>query len=1360
MAMHAAPGHSTVDIGISPFNPTYTTVVTAGIVVIDDTTHPVTGGGTLTLTVDGGSSSTVTLASNGSAIANLGQLSIGSHNLVVTFSGNSNFSGSTASSSISVADNVFSLVGTQTGTALFGELADIEGVAVDGHDNLYATERANNDVRKVDAFDNVTIVPTTGLNTPTGLVFDVTGNLYIADTGNNRVVKVDTNGVQTLVPIPGLSAPTYLSYDIDNNVLYVVDSGNMRVLSYVVSSGVVATAVTGINSVSHVSVLNGTLYVAGPSDGVFMIDTAGNRTPIFSTSQHPSTLLVGGQFGSSLYIGDNQSNMIIDSFQNQTQVNSPDDGMPIYDMATDSQGHVYVAKGGQVDLLAPGSTRAADVGTTFQQQHQAIFRLIFTSPQAQSAITLAEGPGPAFSSYRNPTCSGVNGACVGMAIFNPQIPGLAMGYLNASQSSTVLQLPLWGKAVGGEAAFNGTASQVASGVSTIGGVALDQAGNRYVSDSQNNKVFKISPSGGSTTLPFTGLSTPTFLAVDGAGAVYVYDSDNSQVERLDSNGNQTMVWNTNDEGAYVYDLTALAVDGDTNIVTTGLNYTNKYDAVRSPRRDLFAYAVSTSFRKRYDSNLPMTTGIAIDAYNYIYVTDTSGTLSVLAPDGTTSQRATGLSNPVGVAVDASQTVYIASANSNVITVIHADGSKESLTVNGLVNPGSLAMDAYGDLLLGDMSNQHLVYLDRTQENDQFGNVALNQTSTLAGSITSIGNQPFEIVQPLTVGVPFAQVASPTACVGVTQRHPSVRPAGVQRRGGVRPLDGDGATVLNPAASCDLSYSFTPTSTGPASATNTLLTNSPSFTGSAGGGLISLTGTSAAGTVAAATFNPAALTFTTGANTAAYNQTITLTNPGGATLTIASVAITGTNANDFQLVTNGCGTTLAAGANCSLTIGFTQIVAGTYTATLTATDSASPTTQTVALTGTVTGAPVASLTPPTLSFTTVTGSTSAVASGVLANTGTAPLQVYGVALTGANPGSFVETDNCANTTLATGASCTVNVSFHPSGVGSFNASLTVSDNSGTVVLPAVRASHPLDDGTTVTQSIALTGTATAVPEPVGSLTPPTLSYSATAGASSAAQTVVLSNSGNAPLTIASIALTGANASLFGETTTCGSTLAAGGNCSIAVLFHPTAAGTASASLVVTDNSGGTTTTHTTVLAGTGTSATTVAAADFTVTALPATQSSYRGRNVTYTIQVASLLASNPFTGTVTLAALNLPFGSTASFAPATLVPGTTQPTSAMTVTIPSVLAEAYPYSPALSLGATSAAMLFGFLALRRRKTSVPRLLLLLLIFGGMGLGLSGCGSGNGYAVPTSTTTITVTATSGTTVHSTTVTLTIQ
>lgn len=70
----------------------------------------------------------------------------------------------------------------------------------------------------------------------------------------------------------------------------------------------------------------------------------------------------------------------------------------------------------------------------------------------------------------------------------------------------------------------------------------------------------------------------------------------------------------------------------------------------------------------------------------------------------------------------------------------------------------------------------------------------------------------------------------------------------------------------------------------------------------------------------------------------------------------------------------------------------------------------------------------------------------------------------------------------------------------------------------------------------------------------------------------ASAITLTNSGNASLAITSITISGANASDFTQSDTCGSSVAAGGTCTINVIFEPSAAGTRSAALSIADTIG--------------------------------------------------------------------------------------------------------------------------------------------------------------------------------------------
>jgi hypothetical protein len=220
-----------------------------------------------------------------------------------------------------------------------------------------------------------------------------------------------------------------------------------------------------------------------------------------------------------------------------------------------------------------------------------------------------------------------------------------------------------------------------------------------------------------------------------------------------------------------------------------------------------------------------------------------------------------------------------------------------------------------------------------------------------------------------------------------------------------------------------------------------------------------------------------------------------------------------------------------------------------------TDGAASSPQKVTLTGT--GAAVVSLEPGTLTFAeTAGGQVSAAQEAKIKNPGTVPLKFAsgGIVIAGADASSFTKTTTCG-AQLAPGASCDVSIKFAPKAAGSLTATLIVSD-----------------DAAVSPQRVTLTGTGAAS----ATLGPATLAFPSTAvNVASAPLTAKLKNTSTLPLKIATngIAITGPGAGEFTKTTTCGTTLAPGASCNIAVTFKPKSVGSFTAELAVTDNAMG-------------------------------------------------------------------------------------------------------------------------------------------------------------------------------------------
>jgi hypothetical protein len=167
---------------------------------------------------------------------------------------------------------------------------------------------------------------------------------------------------------------------------------------------------------------------------------------------------------------------------------------------------------------------------------------------------------------------------------------------------------------------------------------------------------------------------------------------------------------------------------------------------------------------------------------------------------------------------------------------------------------------------------------------------------------------------------------------------------------------------------------------------------------------------------------------------------------------------------------------------------------------------------------------------------------------LTNSGTAPLTISSVTA----QGEFKVSDNCGKSVNA-GAKCTITVRSAPTTEGTLTGTVTIRDSA---------SSKP--------QVIELSGAGTVV-----ELAPTSLSFGTQpVHTKSAPQQVELSNTGSAALTINVVALENGNWTSFSQSNNCGSSVPAGGACTITVTFDPTKKGSLTADLDVYDSGGGT------------------------------------------------------------------------------------------------------------------------------------------------------------------------------------------
>lgn len=200
-------------------------------------------------------------------------------------------------------------------------------------------------------------------------------------------------------------------------------------------------------------------------------------------------------------------------------------------------------------------------------------------------------------------------------------------------------------------------------------------------------------------------------------------------------------------------------------------------------------------------------------------------------------------------------------------------------------------------------------------------------------------------------------------------------------------------------------------------------------------------------------------------------------------------------------------------------------------------------------------PMASVSPMNIDFGTLYLGSIVTQEVTVSNTGAAPMTIsdpWIAIVRGGNSDEFITVNLCPKS-LAAGKSCIMTVTFI---AGPFytpqTATLVVNDNAS--------------GGS---QTVTLTAT---VIDPLAVLSSSSLSFGTEkVGSATASKSITLSNPGGTALSIGSIAMGGVDPQDFSiVSNTCSTSLAAGKSCAIGVSFKPTAKGSRTASLVVTDN----------------------------------------------------------------------------------------------------------------------------------------------------------------------------------------------
>ena len=370
-----------------------------------------------------------------------------------------------------------------------------------------------------------------------------------------------------------------------------------------------------------------------------------------------------------------------------------------------------------------------------------------------------------------------------------------------------------------------------------------------------------------------------------------------------------------------------------------------------------------------------------------------------------------------------------------------------------------------------------------------------------------------------------------------------------------PVNGAAFSILNTALPATLqpnqqltvTVEFQPAAAGTDTGSLSVTSDDPG-----GAAIVSLGGSAAATTTPQLTVNPSAVNFGSVPLNTTATQTVTLTSGGSGSVTVSADSLSGAG---FAASGLSFPLTLAPGQTATLHLSFDPSTSGAAAGELMLTsNSSSGSTTVVQLSGTgaVPAMPLLTASVGSLAFGSVPVYTSTTLPVMLTSTGTAPVTISGVVLNGA---AFTDTGATLPITLNPSQSVRLQVTFLPVAAGSASGSLTVASNSA--------------GGSSL--QIGLSGTGTVVPAPVLNINSSVLQFGTVNIGATASQSVILSNTGNAPLSITTINLTGAT-QFSAALPSLPVTLQPNQQLALAVKFSPSSAGNSVGAISVNSDGG--------------------------------------------------------------------------------------------------------------------------------------------------------------------------------------------
>ena len=321
--------------------------------------------------------------------------------------------------------------------------------------------------------------------------------------------------------------------------------------------------------------------------------------------------------------------------------------------------------------------------------------------------------------------------------FGIAVDGAGNAWVTNAQGKSVTEISSAGTILSGATGYTG------GGLAGPTGIAIDASGNAWVTNHGANSVTELSSAGAilSGTNGYTGggIVSPFGIAIDGAGNAWVTIGDENSVTELSSAG--AILSGTNGyTGGGLNDPGGIALDGAGNAWAANLSG-NSVTKLSS------AGAILSGTNGYTGGGLNGPLGIAFDSSGNAWVADSGNSVTELSStgvflSGTNGYTGSSLNDPFGIAIDGSGNAWVSDFGLNSVTELSGTGAFLSGT-NGYTG--------------GDLNSPFGIAADSS------GNVWV--ANEIGNSVTEMIGVASPVITPIAAGLPVVPTADGSSKLG-------------------------------------------------------------------------------------------------------------------------------------------------------------------------------------------------------------------------------------------------------------------------------------------------------------------------------------------------------------------------------------------------------------------------------------------------------------------------------------------------------------------------------------------------------------------------------------------------------------------